>query len=75
MVQTAERILWDAPHRCTEIHRGGIMKNLEFIQTCSKEELVRFFCDLSDCSDCVARDHCRTGHNGFIDWLEREKDE
>lgn len=51
------------------------MTNLEYIQTCSKEELVHFLCAMSDCSDCVARDHCHTGHTGFIDWLEREKDE
>lgn len=51
------------------------MTNLEYIRTCSKEELVRFFCDLSDCSDCVARDHCHTGHNGFIDWLDEDKDD
>ena len=51
------------------------MTNLEYIQTCSKEELVHFLCAMLDCSVCVACEYCDTWHNGFIDWLEREKDE
>lgn len=51
------------------------MTNLEYIRTCSKEELVHFLCAMSDCSDCVARDHCWYEHTGFNTWLDEDKDD
>lgn len=52
------------------------MTNLEFIQTCTKEELVRLLCNeiapTYHCENCVASEHCYIEHNGFIDWLDEE---
>lgn len=49
------------------------MTNLEYIRTCSDDELVRVLCDMNECHECVASDYCFTGHNGFIDWLKKER--
>lgn len=64
------------------------MTRLEFIQSCSKEELARFLCDMYDnitefhCGLCVASEQCQyyansTVHtgNGFHRWLEEDIDE
>lgn len=51
------------------------MVNLEYIRTCSKEELVKLLCDLSHCDECAADKYCFIEHAGFIDWLEKERDE
>lgn len=58
------------------------MTNLEYIRTCTKEELVDLLCvELNtDCYCCVAREYCyneHTGfrHTGFIDWLDEERGE
>lgn len=53
------------------------MTNLEYIRTCTKEELVDLLCvDLDmQCSYCVAREYCYNGHTGFIDWLDEERGE
>jgi len=52
------------------------MTNLEFIQTCTKLQLVNLLCNeiapVHHCGNCVASDYCYTGHNGFIDWLDEE---
>lgn len=50
--------------------------NLEYIKTCSKEKLARFLCDEFglDCGDCIAKEYCYYGHNGFIDWLSIERE-
>lgn len=64
------------------------MTRLEFIQSCSKEELARFLCDMHDnitefhCGLCAANEQCQyddagalhTG-NGFHRWLEEDIDE
>ena len=54
----------------------NIMTNLEFIQTCSKDELIRLLCNeiapTYHCENCVASEHCYFEHNGFIDWLDEE---
>lgn len=51
------------------------MTNLEYIRTCTKEELAELLCVELDmyCSDCVAREYCYNGHTGFIDWLDEER--
>ena len=57
------------------------MTRVEFIQSCSKEELARFLCDMHDnitefhCGLCVANEQCQTDDNGFLHWLEEEVDE
>ena len=57
------------------------MTNLEYIRTCSKTELAYLLCKLLSpprtihCSDCVANDYCHRGHNGFIEWLTKEREE
>jgi hypothetical protein len=28
--------------------------------------------DYESCKGCIAYDHCKLGHNGFIDWLNKE---
>ena len=49
------------------------MTNLEYIRTCSDDELVRVLCEMNQCSECIASDYCFTEHNGFIDWLKKER--
>lgn len=57
------------------------MTRLEFIQSCSKEELADFLCNMYDgvitfhCGLCVANEHCQQGERGFLHWLEEEVDE
>lgn len=50
------------------------MTNLEYIRTCTKEELAKLLCvELeTDCSRCVAREYCY-GHTGFADWLDEKR--
>lgn len=49
------------------------MTNLEFIQSCTPEQLVKILCIINDdCNKCVARDLCREGHTGFSDWLKQD---
>lgn len=52
------------------------MTNLEYIRTCTKEELVDLLCVDLDmrCLYCVARKYCYFGHAGFIDWLDEERE-
>ena len=59
------------------------MTRLEFIQSCSEDELAHFLCNMYDgvtafhCGLCVANEQCNafsTG-NGFSHWLEEEVDE
>lgn len=68
------------------------MTRIQFIQSCSLEELAKIFCsiiddvdyqvhekggiDIETCDYCPATEFCRIGHNGFLDWLlkEREKE-
>lgn len=56
--------------------KGENMTNLEFIQTCTKLQLVNLLCNeiapAHHCGNCVASDYCYTDHNGFIDWLDKE---
>lgn len=40
-----------------------------------KEEVARFLCSLTECKNCIARDFCHMGYNGFIDFLELDEDE
>ena len=51
------------------------MTNLEYIRTCTKEELVGLLCmELkTSCSRCVAREYCYHGHTGFADWLDEKR--
>lgn len=51
------------------------MTNLEYIQSCTKEELVELLCVefKTDCFRCVAREYCYFGHPGFIYWLDAER--
>lgn len=51
------------------------MTNLEYIQSCTKEELVSLLCvELkTDCSRCVAREYCYYRHTGFADWLDEKR--
>ena len=51
------------------------MTNLEYIRTCTKEELVKLLCGelITHCSRCVAREYCYNGHTGFIDWLDEKR--
>ena len=53
------------------------MTNLEYIQSCTKEELVGLLCTelKTHCFRCVAREYCYNGHTGFIDWLDEERGE
>lgn len=56
------------------------MTNLKYIQTCSKEQLTKFLCELFEgapdvCSYCPASKHCFIGHTGFQDWLDDEREE
>ena len=53
------------------------MTNLEYIQSCTKEELVKLLCaELKmNCFGCVAGEYCYHGHTGFIDWLDEERGE
>ena len=61
------------------------MTRMEYIQSCTKEQLVKFLCDIvnetnnrneyaSICEHCPAEGSCSVGHTGFIDWLEQEKE-
>lgn len=51
------------------------------IRLMSDEELAAFLCNIQaekacePCKTCVASDHCRAGHNGFIDWLQQPAQE
>lgn len=52
------------------------------IRAMSDGELAALLCNIQaekacePCKACVASDHCRAGHNGFIDWLQQpEKEE
>ena len=51
------------------------MTNLEYIRTCTKEELVDLLClELRmNCFVCVAKEYCYHGHTGFIDWLDEKR--
>ena len=51
------------------------MTNLEYIQSCTKEELAKFLCQklTGDCEDCVAKETCFCGRNGFHIWLDKER--
>jgi len=54
------------------------MTNYEYIKSCSKEQLIKFLCDLFHadiCSFCPASKHCFIGHTGFQDWLDDEHEE
>lgn len=57
------------------------MTRLEFIQSCSKEELADFLCNMYDgvitfhCGLCVANEYCQQGNSGFLHWLEEDIDE
>ena len=51
------------------------MTRLEYIQSCTKEELVKYLCEVIDvaygeCINCPAGEYCHYKHNGFEDWLE-----
>ena len=49
------------------------MTNLEYIQSCTKEELAKFICKLiGDCEACIAKDICFYKHNGLYIWLDKE---
>ena len=50
------------------------MTNLEYIRTCTKEELAVLLCEMhAHCTSCVANRYCEDGHIGFIDWLNEER--
>ena len=51
------------------------MTNLEYIQSCTKEELAKFICQkiIGDCEDCIAKETCFCGRNGFYIWLDKER--
>ena len=53
------------------------MTNYQYIQKCSKEQLVDFLCREigwhCTCS-CKAQKYCKDYHRGFIDWLEQERE-
>lgn len=54
------------------------MTRLEFLQTCNKQDLSRYLCAIVDncasfrCEYCPATDFCKTGHTGWLDWLDEE---
>lgn len=52
------------------------MTRMEYLQSCSKEELVKFLCSINEndpdqCGHCPASELCHIGHTGFADWLEQ----
>lgn len=56
--------------------------NADRIRAMSDEELAEFICNIRSakanehpCSDCVANNFCRMGHNGMIDWLQQPAEE
>lgn len=57
------------------------MTNGDYIRRMTDEELAKFLCNLQDsveqdpCSECPAKMHCRTGHNGFQDWMKEGHNE
>lgn len=55
------------------------MTNFEKIHLLSVDEMAKFLCDVRSlaytnfpCSGCAAEYDCKSGHIGFIDWLNRE---
>ena len=59
------------------------MNRLEYLQSASLEDVAEFLCMLTDnqdrdddkldcCDICIARKYCKTNHNGFIDWLQKD---
>ena len=49
--------------------------NLEYIRTCTKEELAVLLCEMHTyCTSCVANRYCGNRHIGFIDWLDEERE-
>lgn len=51
------------------------MTNANCIRQMDDYELAKFLCNLissDNCYKCVAKDHCRFGHNGMLDWLQEE---
>lgn len=54
------------------------MTNMEYIQSCTKEELAVLLCEMHmtmHCTSCVANRYCGDRHIGFIDWLDEERGE
>lgn len=53
------------------------MTNMEYIQSCTKEELVNLLCvELkTDCFRCVAEEYCHSGRVGFTDWLDENRED
>lgn len=58
----------------------GISKkqtNADRIRSMSDEELAEFMCHnvsngTVNCAFCGAKEFCRMGHNGWLDWLRQE---
>lgn len=50
------------------------LNNMEYIQSCTKDQLAKVLCDLSDanCGLCAATDYCFFTRNGFLDWLDEK---
>ena len=49
------------------------MTNLEYIRTCTKEELAVLLCEMHTyCTLCVANSYCYNGHTGLYEIVEQE---
>ena len=46
--------------------------NADKVRAMSDEELAKFLCATVNCGTCRAQEFCRTGHNGWLDWLKQE---
>lgn len=69
---------YDAPDGCKS--NGGCGKpttNADRIRAMTDEELAEFMCHnvsngTVNCAFCAAAEFCRTGHNGWLNWLKEE---
>lgn len=64
------------------------MTNFEYIKSLTQKELSHFLCEMVEeefykthdytqyhCEFCPMTNRCRSGHNGWMDWLMEEQHE
>lgn len=69
---TSAGIIAGCPH-----YEKLVVTNADRIRSMSDEDLAEFMChNVSNgkvnCAFCAAAEFCRTGHNGWLDWLKEE---
>ena len=73
----------DSPHEVLDRRCDFFKKctNGDYIRRMTDDEMAKFLCNIAVnpsrgvCELCIAAEHCRAGHNGFLDWLKEEHNE